>query len=92
MELVYVRFKGNRYILVLEFGQRNNKLCGVVSEAVPDGERQKMMAARPQLETMSLERRIQWLRDHCPYSYKTAYREILTNNIEIISRHPVGRI
>lgn len=90
MELVYLRYtKDGRLILLLELGSRNNKICGLLSEKVPDHERAKITKARTLLDALSLPRKLQWLKEHCPVTYKTAYREVSNSNAEILSRHAI---
>lgn len=92
MELVYVKYTPkDRNILLVELGSRNNKICGLLAEKVSDGERAKILSARTILDALSVDRKIQWLKDHCPVAYKTAYREIHNSNAQIISRHTMGK-
>ncbi len=92
MDLVFVRYipKDTRMLLV-DLGTRNNKLCGLVSEKVSDGERAKIMSARTILDAMSVDRKLQWLRDHCPIAYRTAYCEIHNGNAQVLSRHTMSK-
>lgn len=90
MELVYLRYtKDGRFVLLLELGNRNSKICGLLVEKVPDHERAKIVAARTVLDAFSLTRKLQWLKEHSPVTYKMAYREISNSNAEILSRHPI---
>lgn len=92
MELVYVRYiPKDTKVLLVELGSRNNKICGLLAEKVTDAERSKIASARTILDAMSLERKLQWIRDHCPASYKIAYREILSSNAQILSRHTMNK-
>lgn len=92
MDLVYLKYIPNgSLLLVLEFGTRNGKLCGVLSSEVSDKERNDILNAGKILSGFSIDKRIMWLRDHCPSAYRNAYREIKTSNISIISRHPLSK-
>lgn len=91
MELVHLRYlKDGRLVLLLELGSRNNKMCGLLVAKVPDHERGKIMGSRSILDAFSLTRKLQWLKEHCPVTYKGAYREISNVNAEILSRHPIN--
>ncbi len=91
MELLYLRYiPDNRCFLLLDLGQRNNKICGLLSEKVPDSELKKILGAKQVLIGWTLDRRLQWLKEHCPRSYSGAYREVLNRNAQVISRHAVG--
>lgn len=91
MELVYVRYvPKDTKVLLVEFGTRNNKLCGLIANKVSDGERARIMSSRTILDAMSVDRKLQWLKDHCPLAYRTAYREIHNSNTQILSRHTMA--
>lgn len=92
MELVYIRYiPKDTKVLMVDFGTRNSKLCGLVAEKVPDHERASIISARTILDAMSVDRKLQWLRDHCPVAYRSAYREIYKTNAQIISRHTMSK-
>lgn len=92
MDLVYIRYipKDTRVLLV-DLGSRNNKLCGLLAEKVSDGERARILSARTILDALSVDRKLQWLRDHCPVAYKSAYREIHSSNAQVLSRHTMTK-
>jgi hypothetical protein len=92
MELVYVRYiPKDSKALLLELGTRNNKLCGLLADKVPDSERAKITSSRTILDALSVDRKILWLKDHCPISYRTAYREMHNHNAQVISRHTITK-
>ncbi len=88
MDIIYVRYipKDTRAALV-ELGSRDGKICGLVADKVPDHEREKIRDARTMLDAISVERKIGWLREHCPVAYRSAYREMRHINAQILSRH-----
>lgn len=88
MELIFVRYvPKDSKVLLVELGNRNNKICGLLAEKVPDGERKKILSASTVLDAMSVDRKLGWLRDHCPVAYRTAYREIHLKNAQVLSKH-----
>lgn len=89
MNLLYLRYKDGRLFLLLELGERNGKYCGITTEAVSDGDRARVMQQAPRLAGLSLERRIEWLRTHCPVAFRNGYREIHKANGTVVSRHPI---
>lgn len=92
MDLVYVRYiPKDTKVLLVDLGSRNNKLCGLLAEKVSDGERARIMSARTILDALSVDRKLQWLRDHCPVAYKAAYREIHNSNAQVLSRHTMTK-
>ncbi len=91
MELMYIRYvPKNATYLLLDLGKRNSKICGLLSEKVNDGERQRILSSTKVLDALSLPRKLQWLRDHCPQAFKTAYREIKVANAQILSHHKIN--
>lgn len=92
MNLVYVRYiPKDTKVLLVELGSRNNKLCGLLAEKVSDGERARIVKSQTILDALSVDRKLQWLRDHCPVAYKAAYREIHNANAQILSRHTMNK-
>lgn len=92
MDIIYVRYipKDTRVALV-ELGNRKGKICALVAEKVPDNERDKIMESRRMLDAISVDRKIGWLREHCPVAYRTAYREMLLANAQVLSRHTMTK-
>jgi hypothetical protein len=96
MELIYLLYKAvgkpARYILLLNLGERDGKICGLLTDAVSDGERENIMSQANRLAGLSLERKIEWLRTHIPHAFRAGYRQIHKHNTQIISTHKMGRI
>lgn len=96
MELIYLHYhaagKPSRYILLLSLGQRNGKYSGIATDVISDGDRTKIVQQADRLSGLSLERKIEWLRTHCPVAFKAGFREIHIQNCTILSNHPLGRI
>jgi len=94
MELFYVLYrpygKRPKYILLLPLGSRSGKLCAVATSGVPNGEITRIRSNRERLATLSLERKLEWLKHHCPTAYKNGYREIYDSNYTIVSRYPIS--
>lgn len=77
-----------RYILLLELGRRDNKICGLETKHVRDGDRKKILSLRPMLNKLSLDKKLTWLKNNCPNTMQ-AYKEIYESNISVISTHPI---
>jgi hypothetical protein len=93
MNLLYLYYqaagKNPRYILLLELGERNGNYSGITTEAISDGDRARVIQQAPRLAGLSLERRIEWLRTHCPVAFRQGFREIKHANATVISRYPI---
>jgi hypothetical protein len=93
MEILYVYYavagKPARYILLLYLGEHNGKLSGIATDAISNGDRQRILSQATRLAGLSLERKLEWLRTHCPEAIRNGYRAIHKHNISIISRHPI---
>jgi len=89
MELLWLYYKGlknSRYILFLQLGTHDGKICGLDAKKISDGERRKIVH---HISGVSLETAIHWLRANCPAALKTAYRELNIERTRIESRHPI---
>jgi len=89
MDLIYLNYKNQKYILLLLLGERNNKYCGIISDMIGNSEREKIIQRSHELSRLSLDRKIEWFRSHCPISFKSGFREIYTKNAIIINRYQV---
>lgn len=94
MELLYILYKPankqSKYLLLLPLGHRNGKLCGIETTKVTAGEVNRINANKARLSVLSLERKIEWIRNHCPHAYRHGFREIFDKNYKIISRHDMA--
>jgi hypothetical protein len=94
MELLYVLYqpsgKQSKYLLLYPLGNRNGKLCAVATSEVPNGEINRIRSNKERLASLSLERKLEWLKHHCPTAYKKGYREIYESNYSLVSRHPIA--
>jgi len=93
MELLYILYKPSgkksRYLLFFPLGDRGNKLCGIATGLAPVGEVNRLKANKDRLVQLSLERKLQWIKHHCPVAYKKGYKEIFKNNYTVVSKHPI---
>ena len=93
MELLYILYKSAgkpaTYRLVLPLGHRNGKLCAIETTKVAAGEISRINANKTRLSALSLERKIEWIRNHCPHAYRNGFREIWDKNYTVISRHDI---
>jgi len=96
MELVYIRYsavgKKQKYLLLLYIGERNGKLCGIVTDRVSEADRKKILANIEVLRAFTVSERINWLRTYCHSSYSSGYREIHLGNTTKVSTHPISAI
>lgn len=89
MELLWLYYRGmknSRYILLLYLGTRNHKMCGLDARKVKDRDRRNIAK---HLAGVSLEEALAWLRNNCQDTFRTAYRELVIDRAELISRYDV---
>ena len=70
-------------------GNRNGKLCAIATGSIPKGEVNRIRENKERLISLSLERKLSWLKHNCPTAYNKGYREILDNNYSVVSKHPL---
>lgn len=94
MELLYVLYrpagKQSKYLLLYPLGNRGGKLCAIATGEIPNGEVNRIRSNKERLATLSLERKLVWLKHNCPTAYKKGYKEIYEKNYSVISRHPLS--
>lgn len=89
MELLYILYKKQQYRLVYPLGHRNNKLCAIMTEGVNQDELAIIRKNVKRLFSMSLESKLQWLKQNCPTIYRNGYREIHNSNYSIVNRYKI---
>jgi len=93
MELYYILYgpKGvkPKYYLLFYVGTKNNKLIGIDSAKVPSSEKQALKSSN--FASLSLEKRLRWLKDNCPVSYKYGFKQINNANYKVVSKHRINQ-
>jgi hypothetical protein len=87
MELLYILYKGVDRKLIYPLGDRNGKLCCLITASIPKNEIEAIRSHLNNLPSISLEGKLRWLKTHCPVAYKNSYREINNTNYTVVSRH-----
>jgi len=93
MKLLWICYdskKGLRYLLLMHIGSRENKYCGLETALVPDHETQTIRSSIKELNNLSLDKRIQWIRERCPIGFKKAYKELFINNSRIYNEYEIN--
>jgi len=89
MRILLISYKKSRQFLVLELGKRQGKLCCIATSEIPDHERKILKDNIKNLPTMTLSDKITFIKDNCIISYNKGYKEIRTDNIEIIESYTI---
>jgi len=63
-------------------------LC-LVTTNIPSNEINSIRKAAEKIDNLSLDGKIRWIRNNCPYAYKHGYKEISHDNIKIVSEHKI---
>lgn len=94
MELLYILYrpygKQPQYKLLYPLGNRNGKLCAISIRGIPNGEVNRIRANKERLASLSLERKLVWLKHNCPFAYSKGYKEIFERNYSVVSKHPIS--
>jgi len=93
MKLLWIYYnseKGLRYLLLLHIGSRKNKYCGLETALVPDQEIQTIRSSIEELNNLSLDKKIQWIKEKCPISFQKAYKELFIDNSTIYNEYEMG--
>lgn len=93
MKLLWLLYRGrqSRYILLLELGEFNGKICGIDTKKINDRDRIVILSAAKTLENMQLRRLVAWVKRHCPGAM-AGYREIFKEKAQIMSTHAIGEL
>jgi hypothetical protein len=92
MKLLWIRYngkKGLRYVLLLYLGSKENKYCGLETALVPDQEIQFIRSSAEKFGNLSLDKKIQWVKEKCPISFQNAYKELFINNSTIYNEYEI---
>ena len=91
MRILWLLYRGknSRYILLLELGEHNGKLCGIDTSKINDRDRAIIMSSSRSLRDMTLQKRVAWIKKHCKGAM-AGYREIHKYNAQEVSAHEVG--
>jgi hypothetical protein len=93
MELYYILYKPKggapKNYLLFYIGTRNNKLIGIDSAKVPSSEKQLIKASA--FASLSLEKRLRWLKDNCPIAYRYGFKQINNSNYKLVSKHRINK-
>jgi hypothetical protein len=84
--LYYTGLKSSRYVLFLELGVRDGKMCGLDADKIKDSEKKKIING---VDGLSLGSAIRWIRANCPQVFRSAYRELVIERVRIESRHKI---
>lgn len=92
MELWYILYKGKQqtYRLIYPLGDRNGKLCCILTAGTPKKEIEMIKSRMKESSAISLEGNIRWLKTHCPFAYNNSYREIDHSNYSVLSKHKIN--
>ncbi len=94
MELLYIYYhaphKSAKYILLLFLGEHAGKLIGILSEAISDNERSNIRVNSTMLTQMTMPKRIEWLKGHCPNAVRKGFRTIGKSNATIVNRYTIS--
>lgn len=50
----------------MELGRKNGKIYSIETNKIDAGSRRKIISARKILDSLSLDKRIEWIRHNCP--------------------------
>lgn len=90
MRLLWLHYTGthSRYILLLELGERDGKICGIETKVIDSNAKSKIRSAATTLAELPFDKRMTWIREYCPQAMG-GYKEILKHNAQIISTYPI---
>jgi len=83
MKLLWIYYSGGkslRYLLLLHIGSRKNKYCGLETALIPDQEIKIIRSSIKELDNLSLDKKIQWIKEKCPISFQKAYKELFIDD------------
>lgn len=84
----HAKGKTPKYLLLLYLGQRNEKICGIETYHINDKEMAEIVRNSDVLSKLSLDRKIFWIKNNCPFGYK-GYKEINSLNITILGEYNI---
>jgi hypothetical protein len=90
MQIQWIQYgdqKVSKYLLILNLGIRNRKVCALECNKVPNREVDLIKSSEPILATISLADTIKWLKTNCPDSYRLAYREFLISKMRVVNQY-----
>ena len=94
MELWWANYRGkkNRTILFLYLGEAGGKVVGLETEYVTPGDAAVIKASSRELDGLSLDRRLKWVKRYCPNSYRTAVRTIHSANLHLLDKYQINKL
>ena len=63
-------------------------MIGIDTSKVPSGEKQLIKGSN--LASLSLEKRLRWLKDNCPVAYRIGYKQFNNPSYSVISKHNIN--
>jgi putative cell wall-binding protein len=93
MELFWIYYQGNkgsRYILILYLGDKETKYCGLEAQFIVEADNKIIRSSIAELHKLSLGKKLLWIKEKCPESYKNAYKELKKDNSTIIKKYPIN--
>jgi len=93
MELLWIYHQGNkgsRYILILYLGDKETKYCGLETQFIVEADNKIIRSSIAELHKLSLDKKLLWIKEKCPKSYKNAYKELKKDNSTIVEKYSIN--
>ena len=94
MELFWVYYQGSKstkYILLLHLGDKDGKHCGLDTKFITEADNKIIYSFITELHNLSLGKKLSWIKEKLPKSYKHAYKKLNKNNSTIIEKYPINK-
>lgn len=88
MELLWCKYKQTENRLFLYLGEHNGKACCIDANAIDHGTKITIREAAPILDDLSLESKVNWIKENCPGAM-ASYRTLNKTDIQVYSKMEV---
>ena len=88
MEIIYARYLNSpKLYLLLYVGENGGNVISFELSSIPNSEIEALKTVFAKLQSESLSKKLEWIKQNMPYTSKHAYRTFKRDKLVIKSRH-----